>query len=58
MDRWIEELPDDDREAVITAVRNPEWKHVDLLAALVEEGAPKIAPTTFANWRWKRGLAR
>jgi hypothetical protein len=56
MDRWLDSLNETDREAVLAAVVNPEWRHVDLLATLIDEGAPAVADTTFGTWRRKQGL--
>lgn len=53
MDRWLESLDNAERDAVMKAIRNPEWRHVDLQAVLVDEGAPKVADTTFGDWRRK-----
>lgn len=58
MDRWVAGLDAEDAEFVWRAVRNPEWRHTDLLAELVAEGAPKIAATTFATWRKNRGWSK
>lgn len=55
MDRWLDTLTDSDREAVLKAVVSPEWRHVDLNAALAEEGAPPVADTSFGTWRRKMG---
>ena len=55
MDRWIAEQSEVDAAAVLAAVRNPDWRHTDLLEALVYEGAPKVATTTFATWRKNHG---
>lgn len=58
LDRWLETLTDTDRNAVETALTDPNWRHVDLQAALEAEGAPKIADTTFGSWRRRKGLVR
>lgn len=58
LDDWLDTLDATDREAVITAVRNPAWRHTDLLNALIAEGAPTVADTTFGTWRRKNGLPR
>lgn len=55
MDKWVESLEPADREAVTKATLSPEWRHTDLLAALIEEGAPEIAEKTFGTWRRKKG---
>ncbi len=54
LDRWVETLNPADRAAVIAAVNNPDWRHVDLQEALEAEGAPKVADTTFGVWRRKQ----
>lgn len=58
LDIWTEQLAPEDRAAVIKAARNPQWRHSDLLEALVAEGAPRVADTTFGVWRRKVGLPR
>ncbi|MFJ4230100.1 hypothetical protein ACIPYV_21235, partial [Paenarthrobacter nicotinovorans] len=56
MDVWLESLTNEDQAIVTAALRNPDWRHTDLLAALVAEGAPSISDTTFGAWR--RRVAR
>ena len=51
MDIWVDGLNDEDRAAVETALRDPSWRHTDLLKVLKEEGAPVPADTTFGRWR-------
>jgi hypothetical protein len=58
IDIWIDTLNPEDHNAVLTAARNPAWRHTDLLEALIAEGAPRIADTTFGAWRRKVGLPR
>lgn len=58
LDRWIDSLPAADQEAVRKAILDPAWRHVDLQKVLEDEGAPKIAETTFGDWRRKRGYRR
>ena len=58
LDRWLEELPSEDRTAVRTALVDTNWRHVDLLAALIEEGMPEVADTTFGVWRRRNGYAK
>ena len=55
MDEWLDTLPTHDQAAVITAVINPAWAHVDLMRVLQDEGAPEVADTTFGTWRRKHG---
>lgn len=54
LDRWVDSLPVADREAVEKAVRDPDWRHVDLRRVLADAGAPVVADTTFGAWRRKR----
>lgn len=56
MDLWLERLPGVEQEAVLNAVRDPEWQHRVLLKILMEEGAPPISASSFAHWRRSRGL--
>ena len=58
LDTWYDGLPDDDKAAVLAAVRNPDWRHIDLQAALTAEGAPEVADTTFGTWRRKMGAGQ
>ena len=58
LDDWLDTLNTNDRELVLTAARNPAWRHTDLLPALIAEGAPQVAENTFGVWRRKNGLAR
>lgn len=58
LDRWLESLTETDRAAVLTALTDPAWRHVDLQAELEAEGAPKIADTTFGAWRRRKGFSR
>lgn len=51
MDIWVDSLDDEDRAAVETALRDPSWRHSDLMKVLKEEGAPVPADTTFGKWR-------
>lgn len=55
MDVWFEALPPDEREAVMTAIRDHSWDHISLRDALADEGAPRIADTTFGRWRKRMG---
>lgn len=57
LDDWLDNLDTTDRDAALSAIRNPAWRHVDLQAALEAEGAPKVADTTFGVWRKKRARA-
>lgn len=54
LDVWVDGLDEKDRAAVDAAVRNPEWRHVDLQRVFQAEGAPKVADTTFGAWRRSR----
>jgi len=58
LDRWLDELPAVDREAVSKALIDPAWRHIDLLAALIEEGMPEVADTTFGVWRRRNGYTK
>lgn len=58
LDRWLDELPAVDYEAVTKALVDPAWRHVDLLAALIEEGMPEVADTTFGTWRRRNGYTK
>lgn len=51
MDVWLESLTDEDQAAVWAALHNPDWRHTDLLAAVIAEGAPQISDRTFGEWR-------
>lgn len=55
LDVWLDRLSPEDHEAVVTALRDPAWRHVDLQAELEAEGAPEVADTTFGSWRRKKG---
>ena len=54
LDIWLERLPATEQNAVLGALRDEAWRHVDLQAALEAEGAPKVADTTFAAWRKRK----
>jgi len=54
LDRWYDGLTNAEKEAVRNAVIDSDWKHTDLQRELVEEGAPKIADTTFGAWRRRK----
>jgi hypothetical protein len=56
LDDWVDSLPATEQVAVLGAVKSPSWGHVALLNVLTEEGAPKVADTTFRAWRVKQGL--
>jgi hypothetical protein len=58
MDAWLDTLPEERREAVLTAARNREWGHTDLFEKLRKYGAPEMADTSFGAWRRKKGLPR
>lgn len=58
LDRWLNELPTSDATAVRTALTDPAWRHVDLLATLIEEGMPEVAGTTFGVWRRRNGYTK
>ncbi len=55
LDKWLNALPTVDRDAVEAAILNTDWRHTDLQAALIAEGAPKVADTTFGVWRRSKG---
>lgn len=58
LDRWYEDLTTEDKHAVSNAVTDSAWRHVDLLAALIEEGMPEVADTTFGTWRRRMGYTK
>lgn len=58
LDRWLDELPADDKAAVRVALIDTAWRHIDLLAALIEEGMPEVADTTFGVWRRRNGYTK
>ncbi|GAA1147922.1 hypothetical protein GCM10009651_35780 [Microbacterium natoriense] len=58
LDRWLDELPADDAAAVRTALTDTAWRHIDLLATLIEEGMPEVADTTFGTWRRRNGYTK
>jgi hypothetical protein len=58
LDRWYEDLATEDKHAVSNAVTDSAWRHVDLLAALIEEGMPEVADTTFGTWRRRMGYTK
>lgn len=58
LDRWLNELSNEDATAVRSALLDPAWRHIDLLAALIEEGMPEVADTTFGTWRRRNGYTK
>jgi len=58
LDRWLNDLAEEDKAAVTTALTDTAWRHVDLLAALIEEGMPEVADTTFGAWRRRNGYVK
>lgn len=58
LDRWLNELSTEDASAVRSALLDPAWRHIDLLAALIEEGMPEVADTTFGTWRRRNGYTK
>ena len=58
LDRWLEEQATDDQDAIRTALKNHEWRHVDLLEVLIKEGMPEVADTTFGVWRKRMGYTK
>lgn len=58
LDRWLDELPENDKAAVRLALTDKAWRHIDLLAALIEEGMPEVADTTFGVWRRRNGYTK
>ena len=58
LDRWLNELSTEDATAVRSALLDPAWRHIDLLAALIEEGMPEVADTTFGTWRRRNGYTK
>lgn len=58
LDRWLDELPETDKAAVRLALTDNAWRHIDLLAALIEEGMPEVADTTFGVWRRRNGYTK
>lgn len=58
IDVWIDTLSKDDAAAARDAAKNPAWGHMDLLAAYMAHGCPKMSDTAFGAWRRKSGLPR
>ncbi len=58
LDRWYEDLDTEDKLAVSNAITDSAWRHVDLLAALIDEGMPEVADTTFGVWRRRMGYTK
>lgn len=58
LDAWVANLPPKDRTAVEAALADPAWRHKDLQQVLTEEGMPRIADTTFGQWRRESWLNR
>ena len=54
LDIWLERLTETEQAAVLGALRDEAWRHVDLQTTLEAEGAPKVADTTFATWRKRK----
>ena len=51
LEHWLNALPDSERDAFYKMVRDPEWKHVDILDAITEEGGPAVPASSFRDWR-------
>lgn len=58
LDRWVDGLDPEDRQAVKAALVDPAWRHIDLLRTLVDEGMPEVADTTFGTWRRRNGYTK
>lgn len=58
LDQWYNNLDVEDKLAVSNAITDSAWRHVDLLAALIEEGMPEVADTTFGTWRRRNGYTK
>jgi len=58
IDVWAATLPDDERQAVYEAAKNPDWGHVPLLNTLLEAGMPSISASSLQTWRHNNGLPR
>lgn len=58
LDRWLTDLAAEDATAVRGALTDPAWRHTDLLAALIDEGMPAVADTTFGVWRRRNGFVK
>lgn len=54
LDRWYDGLSEKEQTAVRNAVTDKDWRHVDLQRVLEDEGAPKLADTSFGSWRRRR----
>ena len=54
LDRWYASRPENEQAAIRKAVTDPAWRHVDLQRVLEDEGAPKLADTSFGTWRRRR----
>ena len=54
LDRWYDSLTENEQAAVRKAVTDPNWRHIDLQRVLEDEGAPKLADTSFGSWRRRR----
>lgn len=53
--KWLNSLSEDDRKAVVTAVRNPEWSTSQLWSTLREYGLPCSRETLGTH---RKGLCR
>jgi len=54
IDRWLNELPQEDRDAAVNALRDTTWPIPALAPIFEEEGAPRLS---FSTWRtYRRGL--
>lgn len=54
LDMWLGELPDDEKTAVVGALRNKGWSHKELKTLLEEDEdhpAPAFGMTAFREWR-------
>lgn len=58
IERWVDGLPVPDRDAVLKALANPDWKHTDLLTVLKAEGAPQMSVSTLGRWRKALGWSK
>lgn len=51
MDVWVRTRPEDEQAAILAAVVDPRWGHVQLHAELAQAGAPDMSDTAFRQWR-------
>lgn len=57
VDRFLNDLDDEDREATLAAMRDPDWTHAELNQRLSEDGLT-VSDQQFAKARRRHGFAR